>query len=96
VEVGFVEGTAKGFTCISGEGTLFDFSVSSRALRLLCLRMRKNRARRSEMRTTPPITPPMITSVGFPGGAEELDGSELPDGILLVVMFEDVEDDASC
>ena len=58
-------------------------------LRLLRLR-RKNRAR-SKMKTIPPITPPMMAFVGFPG--EELDTGKLPHGTLVDVgVFEDVRD----
>ena len=63
VEFGFEEGEVKGFTK-SGEGTVDDISFSACNLRLLRLRLKKKRARRSEMRTNPPITPPMIASVG--------------------------------
>jgi hypothetical protein len=74
--------------------------------------LKKNRERRSEMRTNPPIPPPMIASVGFLWmGVEELDGptfevelldelDELPDAsgtlVEIEVLFEDVEDGASC
>ena len=58
VQFGFEEGEVKGFTT-SGEGTVDNFS-----LRLLRLRLKKKRARRSEMRTTP-VTPPMIAPVGL-------------------------------
>jgi hypothetical protein len=58
--------------------------------------LKKNRVRRSEMRTNPPIMPPTIASVGFEVELDELD--ELPDGALvdIEVMFDDVEDGASC
>ena len=69
------------------EGSMGDFSLGSSSLRLLRLRMKKNRAMRSEMKTTPPITPPMIGLLLMV--VEEL-------GEELVVLFEDVEDDASC
>ena len=78
---------------ISGEGTVYDISLNACDLRLLRLPL-KNRARRSEMSTSLPITRPMIVSVGFP--AEELDG--LLDGTLVEVgvLVNDVEDGASC
>ena len=63
-EFGFEGGEVKGFTTL-GEGTMDDISLSARGLRLLSIRLKKKRARRSEMRTSPPITPPMIASVGF-------------------------------
>ena len=63
VEFGFEGGEVKGFTT-SGEGTVDDISLSACDLRLLRLRLKKKRARRSEMKTSPPITPPMIASVG--------------------------------
>ena len=80
----------KGFTT-SGEGPVDDISLSACDLRLLRLRLRKKRAGRSEMTTSPPITPAMIESVGLV--VEELDeeSDELPDGTL-VGMFEDVEE----
>jgi hypothetical protein len=52
--------------------------------------LKKKRARRREMRTSPPITPPMIASVGWEVEelGEELD--ELPDGTLVEIgVFED-------
>ena len=63
----------KGFTT-SGEGTVYDFSPSACDLRLLRLRLKKNRAKRRQMRTSPPITPPIIGMV-----VEEL-GGELDKG----------------
>ena len=76
---------------------MYDFSLSACALLLLRLRLKKNRARRSEMRT-PPIKPPMIgfLSMVVEELGEELD--ELPDGKLVDVgvLFEDVEYGASC
>jgi hypothetical protein len=67
----------------------------------------KNRPRRSEMRTSPPITPPMIAPVGFLSlEVEELDDptfevelDELEDGTLVEVgelleELEEVEDAA--
>ena len=62
VEFVFEEGAEKG-TTTSGEGT---FALSACDLRLLRLRLKKKRARRIEMKTSPPLTPPMIASVlGF-------------------------------
>ena len=63
VKFGFEGGEVKGFTT-SGEKTMDDISPSAGDPRLIRLRLKK-RARRSEMRTSPPITPPMIASVGF-------------------------------
>ena len=58
--------------------------------RLLRLRRNKNRAMRSEMMRSPPITPPMIA------GLPDKDLDEPPDGALLEVgVVEDVEDGAS-
>ena len=81
-----------------GPGTVKGFSACD--FRLLRLQMKKNRARRSEIRTSPPITPPMIAAVGLllmvvEGLGGEID--ELPDGMLVEVrvLFEDVEDGAS-
>jgi hypothetical protein len=96
VEVGFIGGTVNGFMTL-GEGSASDFQL------LLRLR-RKNRAIRKKMRTSPPITPPMIASVGFPSEElEEVTGGldELPEGTLElegVEMFEDVrvENGAFC
>ena len=86
-----------GFTA-SEEGTAYGISHSACDLQLLRLRLKKNSARNSETRTTPPITPPMIAFVGFPG--EELLDELIPDGMLVVVVvivvFEDVEDGAPC
>jgi hypothetical protein len=100
VEFGFEEGEVKGFTT-SGEGTVDNISpiACDLRLRLLRIRLKKKRARRSEMRTSPPITPPMIAFVGLVVEelGEELD--ELPDGTLvkvLVGVLEDVEDVPSC
>ena len=78
-----------------------DFSLSACTLRLLRLRI-KNKPRRSEMRTSPPITPPMIAPVGFlsmvveepdvPTFGVELD--ELDDGTLVEVgaLLEELEE----
>jgi hypothetical protein len=61
--------------------------------------LKKNRDRRSEMRTSPPITLPMIAFVVVPWlvlvVGEEI--AELPDGTLVEVtavgvLLEDVED----
>ena len=60
MDVGFEDGTVKGLATL-----VYDISLSACDLRLLRLRLKKNRARRSEMRTNPPITPPMIAPVGF-------------------------------
>lgn len=59
-----------------------NFSLGACDLRLLRIRLKKNRAtRRSEMRTIPPIMPPMIAPVGFLLGVvvlvEEATGGEL-------------------
>ena len=89
VEFGFEEGEVKGFTTL-GEGVVDDISLSAFGLRLLRLRLKKKRARRSEMRTSPPITPPVIASEGLV--VEELDEEldELTDGTLVEVgVFED-------
>ena len=80
----------------SGEGPMDDIPLSACDLRLLRLRLKKKRAGRSEMTTSPPITPAMIESVGLV--VEELDeeSDELPDGTLVGMfeerVFEDVED----
>ena len=67
------EESVKGVTT-SGEG--YGLSSSASDLRSLRLRLKKNRARRTEIRTIPPITPPMIASVGLLG--EELDEGAIP------------------
>jgi hypothetical protein len=101
VDVGFEEGTAiKGFTT-SGVETVTAYDISLSACdRLLRLRLKNSRARRNEMSSTiPPITPPMITSVGFlsmvvkelgePEGLDELvpdELDELSDGTLVEVV----------
>jgi hypothetical protein len=92
---------------MSGEGTAYVVSLSASDFRLLRLQRKNNRAMRSDMRTSPPITPPMIATVGFPG--EELSDSKAPDGTLIEVgvlsdemplveagVFEEVEDVPSC
>jgi hypothetical protein len=106
VEAGFEGAAIKGSTDTSWEASMWECSRNACALRL---RLKKNRASRSEMRTNPPIPPPMISSVGFLWmGVEELDGpttfdvelDELDDAsgtlIDIEVLFEDVEDGASC
>jgi hypothetical protein len=64
VEVGFEGRTVKGIAPISDEEKVAT-GILLRAcdLRLLRLRLKKNRARRSKMSTSPPITPPMIALV---------------------------------
>jgi hypothetical protein len=98
VEFGFEEGEVKGFTT-SGEGTVCDISLSACGIQFLRLRLKKKRARRRKMRTSPPITPPMIASVGvlwLPVGVEELgeELDEVPDGTPVEVV-KDVEDVSS-
>ena len=81
----------------SRQGSMYDFSFSSRAFRLR-LRLKKNRPTRSEMKTIPPITPPTIApvlaflSLVVEELGEELD--EVPDGKPVEVF--DAEDGASC
>ena len=111
MEAGFEEGTVKGFTTSEKEGTEYVFSFSSSDLRLLRLRLKRNRpSTRSEMKTSPPITPPIMAPVGFEfltmvvGSEVEELGEELDelvtvyDGTLVKVEeLSDVEDDgASC
>ena len=77
---------------------MYDISLGAFDLGLLRLRRKKNVVKRSEMKTSPPITPPMIASVD-----EEDD--ELPEGALIEVpdeipvenegVIEEVEDGAS-
>ena len=92
MEVGFEGETVKGFTYISGEGvvSLCGFLLGACALCLLRLRLKKNRARRSKMRMSPPTTPPMI---GVLLMVVELDDEfeELPDGTLVEVGVIGVE-----
>ena len=71
------------------DNSLFD-------LRFLRLRWKNRASRISEMRTSPPIMPPLIALrfVDFPG-EELLD--ELPDGTLVGFgEFEDIDDGAFC
>ena len=70
------KGPIKGSTT-SREASMYDFSLSTCTCRLLRLRMKKNRARKGEMRTSPPITPPMIAPIGFLSMVE-LDGPSYP------------------
>lgn len=76
-------GTVKGFTI----SEVYVISLSARFLRL---RSKKNRARRSKMRMSPPTTPPMI---GVLLMVVELDDEfeELPDGTLVEVGVIGVE-----
>ena len=92
MEVGFRGGRVEGFTTSGGAcGTAYDISLSAFEFRFLRLQMKKNRAMRSDIRMSPPITPPMIAPVGIPG--EELD--ELPEGAVNEGVIDEVEDGAS-
>jgi hypothetical protein len=85
VKFGFEEGEVKGITTL-GEGTVDIISLSACDIRFLCLQLKKKRARRSETRASPPITPPMIAPV-----VEELELDELLDGTLVEVEAFEVD-----